>query len=453
MGKLFGTDGIRGIANTELTPELALRVGRAAAQVFTRNSGAPRVLIGRDTRISGELIQASLSAGLMSAGASVGICGVLPTPAIAYLVTELGADAGAVISASHNPVEDNGIKFFGPDGFKLSDDREGEIETLVDAEMVRPTGSEVGHSIDVLGAEDRYIGHALLSTDEVALDGIRVVVDCAHGAAYRTSPEALARAGAEVIPINVEPTGTNINVDCGSTNPEVVAKIVMQYRADVGLAHDGDADRVIAVDERGSVVDGDAIIAILASELKELDRLPGNLAVVTVMANLGLRHALAARGIQIVETAVGDRYVIEAMRERGAAIGGEQSGHVIFLDYGTTGDGLVTGLRLLARMASSGKHLSELASIVERFPQVLLNVRVANRNGLGGAQRVWRQVESATKRLGEDGRVLVRPSGTEPLVRVMVEATDEATASEVASEIAAVVEKELGSAGNGTDTY
>lgn len=444
--KLFGTDGVRGVANVDLTPELALGLGRAAAAVLgtlSEDGSRPAVLLTRDTRASGDLLEAALAAGLLSAGADVVHCGVLPTPAAAFLATELGVAAAGVISASHNPAGDNGIKFFGPDGFKLSDAREEEIESLLDAALDRPTRGEVGRAHILADAEDRYVAHALRALDGRRLEGLRVVVDCAHGAAYRTSARALAEAGADVAVLNAEPDGTNINDGCGSTAPEVVARAVVEMGADAGLAHDGDADRVIAVDEQGTVIDGDAIIAALTLELKEQGRLSGGVVVATVMANLGFRVAMAAMGVKVVETAVGDRYVIEAMREHGAVIGGEQSGHVVLLDYSTTGDGLITGLRLLGRMASTGRRLSELAQVVRRFPQVLLNVQVGRRERLAQADRVWEAVGLAESRLGDDGRVLVRPSGTEPVVRVMVEAADEETAVSVANGIAAVIREEL----------
>ncbi|MGH2768336.1 MAG: phosphoglucosamine mutase, partial [Actinomycetota bacterium] len=430
----------------ELTPEFVMSLGRAAAAVFRSSSGSerPAVLTVRDTRASGDLLESALAAGLLSAGSDVFTCGVLPTPAAAFLVADVGAVAGAVISASHNPAEDNGIKFFGPDGFKLTDAQEEQIEKLLDEPPEVLWGGEVGRIAGLPDAEDRYVEHALRALEGRRLDGMRVVVDCAHGAAFRTSPRALEEAGAEVIVLNAEPNGANINVRCGSTSPRAAAEAVLAHGADAGLAHDGDADRVIAVDERGQVVDGDAMIAALALELKEQGRLCGDLVVSTVMANLGLRLALVEAGIRLIESPVGDRFVIEAMRAHGAVLGGEQSGHLIFADLGTTGDGLVTGLRLLGRMASTGRRLSELVGIVERFPQVLINVAVGERDRLGEAERVWQAVEEAGIRLGEGGRVLVRPSGTEPLVRVMVEASDEITANSVAEEIASVVEKELG---------
>jgi phosphoglucosamine mutase len=458
VGRLFGTDGVRGIANVELTPELALRLGRAAATAFRSRHRRPSVLIVRDTRRSGDLLEAALSAGLLSAGSDVYACGVLPTPAAAFLAPDVGADAGAVVSASHNPAAHNGIKFFGPDGYKLNDDEEAGIEALMErsgrsggpeAPLKAPDqhlvlGADVGRILSLPDAEDRYVAHALRCLEGRRLEGIRVVVDCANGAAYRTSPRALAEAGAEVVPMNVEPDGMNINVDCGSTDPSRLGEAVVRLGADVGLAHDGDADRVLAVDSRGDLVDGDTIIAILATELHETGRLPGDLVVTTVMANLGFRVGMAAAGIGLVETAVGDRYVIEAMRRHGAGIGGEQSGHVILSDCSTTGDGLITGLRLLARMAATGRPLSELARVVERYPQVLVNVAVRDRSALGGAARVWEAVEAVKTELGDLGRVLVRPSGTEAVVRVMVEASESATAEQAAATIVDAVLRDLG---------
>jgi phosphoglucosamine mutase len=442
--RLFGTDGVRGIANLELTPEIALRLGRAAATAFRSRHARPSVLIVRDTRRSGDLLEAALSAGLLSAGADVLSCGVLPTPAAAFLAPDVGADAGAVVSASHNPASHNGIKFFGRDGFKLNDAEEEGIESLLDVPGGMAVGAEVGMVSSLPDAEDRYVAHALRSLEGRRLDGMKVVVDCAHGAAFRTSPRALEEAGAGVIAINVEPDGMNINVGCGSTAPEAVAEAVISLHADVGLAHDGDADRVLAVDAHGHLVDGDAILAILATELKEQGRLAGEMVVTTVMANLGFRLAMASAGIEIVETAVGDRYVIEAMRRHGAGIGGEQSGHVILAGCSTTGDGLITGLRLLGRMASTRQTLADLAKVVERYPQVLVNVPVRDREALREAEAVWETVEHVRRELGDLGRVLVRPSGTEAVVRVMVEAADTATAQEAAAAIVDAVLRDLG---------
>lgn len=427
---------MRGVANSQLTPDLAVRLGRAAARVLAGTGARQRVVIARDTRISGPMIQSALAAGFMSAGVDVVDAGVLPTPAVAFLVKVLGARAGAVISASHNPFSDNGIKFFGADGFKLTDGQEERIEALVDA----GSGDDRPGTIESwAGAGELYVSHALQSLEGRRLDGLRIVLDCSHGAAFTTSPEAFRRAGAEALVLNAEPDGVNINAGCGSQHLKGLADRVRQSEAHLGLAHDGDADRVIAVDERGRVVDGDGLIAALAIELKEAERLSGNLVVSTVMANLGFRRAMATAGIDLAETPVGDRYVLETMRHRGAAIGGEQSGHVIFSEFSTTGDGLITGLRLAGLMASTGRALSDLAAVVERFPQVLLNVRVADARQAGASPELAQAVEQARRDLGDSGRVLVRPSGTEPLVRVMVEARDMETAESVAKSLAAVI--------------
>jgi phosphoglucosamine mutase len=446
MTSLFGTDGVRGVANTELTPELALALGRAVGAWLPGERRS--VVVGRDTRPSGDLLEMAFSAGVMSVGAHALRCGILPTPAIAFLAGELGAGAGAVLSASHNPVADNGIKLFGGDGYKLTDEQQDRIEALLDSPragmLPRPTGSEVGRTAFVEDARERYLVHVLAALEGARLDGLKVVVDCAWGASCATTPEALARAGADVVALNAAPKGDLINVGCGSNAPGVVAAAVREHGADAGLAHDGDADRVIAVDERGSVVDGDAMIALLALELQERGRLPGDLVVTTVMANLGFRLAMRQRGISVVETEVGDRAVIEAMRTHGAALGGEQSGHVIFGEHATTGDGLLTGLRVLRRMASSACPLSELAAVVRRAPQVLVNVPVRDRSRLDGADRLWKAVSAAQELLGESGRVLVRASGTEPLVRVMVEAAEESLARGVAEELAEIVQQDLG---------
>jgi phosphoglucosamine mutase len=439
MGKLFGTDGVRGVANSQLTPDLALRLGRAAATELASGRKRPRVVIGRDTRVSGPMLQSALAAGIMSAGAEVVDAGIVPTPAVAFWVTTLGASAGAVISASHNPYLDNGIKFFGGDGFKLTDEQESRIEDLVDA---GPSGSVMGSSGALTDAHHLYVKHALDSLEGRSLEGLRVVLDCSNGAAFRTSPEAFHRAGAEVTVINADPDGVNINAGCGSQHLDGLVDRVRATGADLGLAHDGDADRVIAVDEQGRVVDGDCLIAALAIELKEAGRLDNNLVVSTVMANLGFRRAMAAAGIELVETPVGDRYVLEKMRETGAAIGGEQSGHVIFSKFSTTGDGLITGLRLAGLMVSSGRKLSELAAVVEKFPQVLVNVPVSDARRAGASKALADAVDAAQKDMGDRGRVLVRPSGTEPLVRVMVEAPDTQTADSVAAGLAALIAAE-----------
>lgn len=444
MPKLFGTDGVRGVANTELGPELAVALGRAAADVLRTEGARPKVVVGRDTRVSGDMLASALAAGLLSAGADVVRGRVLPTPAVAFLVQELGATAGAVISASHNPAADNGIKFFGHDGFKLSDEQEQQIENRVGSELNRPVGADIGRLEFVPDANDRYVSHALKALEGKTLGGLKIVVDCANGAAYKTTPEALRRAGADVILIGAEPDGLNINLNCGSLTPEVVAEAVVANNADLGLCHDGDADRVIAVDERGNIVDGDCMLGAIAIDLKCRSRLPGNRVVSTVMANLGLRRAMAEAGIELIETSVGDRFVLEAMLAKGAGVGGEQSGHLIFLDHCTTGDGLVTGLKIAALMASTGAKLSEISRAVPKFPQVLLNLPVSDREKLQGADEVWRAVDEAQNVLADTGRVLVRASGTEPLVRVMVEADTLEAANRAAERIAAAVTEELG---------
>lgn len=443
MPRLFGTDGVRGVANADLTPELALALGKAAAQVFANTERAPKVVVGRDTRASGDMLASALAAGLLSAGANVVRGRVLPTPAVAYLVTELGASAGAVVSASHNPAEDNGIKFFGPDGYKLNDQQEAQIEDLLDLEGKRLLGPGVGRLEFVSDANERYIAHALRSLEGRTLEGLKIVLDCANGAAYKTSPEAFRQAGAEVVVLGDRPDGVNINVGGGSLSPETVAEQVLANGAHLGLSHDGDADRVIAVDENGKVVDGDAMLASMALELKQQGRLKDDLVVTTVMANLGFHKAMEEAGIYVLEAPVGDRFVIEAMLSKGAVLGGEQSGHLIFRQWSTTGDGLITGLRLAALMRSSGKKLSQIAARIQKYPQVLVNVRVASKDRLAACEPVWQAVQDAVERLGSQGRVLVRASGTEPLVRVMVEAPDQVSADQIAAGIAGVVRTEL----------
>lgn len=440
-GLAFGTDGLRGVANDDLTPEVALAVGRAAAQVL--GTGRP-YLIGRDTRLSGPMLEAGLVAGLLSAGAVVLRAGIVPTPAVAYLGPSYRAAAGIVISASHNPVEDNGIKVFGGDGFKLPDATEAAIERLLDAapDGARPTGVSVGREVEARDAEDRYLAHLVALAPP--LRGLRVVVDCAFGAAYRVAPRLWRELGAEVIALNAEPDGGRINVECGSTHPSVLQRAVREHRADLGFSHDGDADRVIAADEHGRVVDGDAIMGICALALDREARLPGRAVVATVMSNVGLEIALRRAGIALERTRVGDRYVLERMREVGAALGGEQSGHVIFLDHATTGDGLVTALMLARVMVASARPLSELAEPFERYPQVLLNVRVGDRARFGGDGEIARAVESAASRLRGRGRVVVRPSGTEPLIRVMVECESEEEATSVAGELVEVIRRRIG---------
>ena len=434
MPKLFGTDGVRGVANLDLTPELVYSLGRAAADAIM--GGVGKLVVGRDTRISGRSLESALVAGAVSGGAEPISIGVIPTPAVAYLTTHLGASLGAVISASHNPYQDNGIKFFGPEGYKLSEDQESSIE----AAMTDGNGESAESLTPLAGAEELYVSHCLGCLEGVRLEGLRVVLDCAHGASFRTSPRALEEAGADLLVINAEPDGLNINLESGSTHPEAVAAAVLEHRADVGLAHDGDADRLIAVDERGQVVDGDTIIAALAIDMKHEGRLKGDLVVSTVMANLGFRRAMQSAGIELIETDVGDRYVVEAMIARGAVLGGEQSGHVILTEHATTGDGLITALRLL-RLLADGQKLSEVASVVEKHPQVIRNVKVKNKSTLGASKEVASAVKASKARLGEDGRVLIRASGTEPIVRVMVEAADAEVAEAEAAQLGELISK------------
>ncbi len=424
MGRLFGTDGVRGRFGRELTTDLARDLGRAAVVVLARyERGAPTFVIGRDTRASGQQLEAALVEGITAGGGDVYLVGVEPTPAIAFMTTALSAGSGIVISASHNPPADNGIKFFGPYGFKLSDDLEEEIE----AEVARDGGrtGPTGQLLDLPDDAPDYVEHVVAAA-EGRLDGMRVVVDCANGAASGVAPEVLRRLGAEVYPIFAEPDGSNINVGCGALHPEVVAGAVVAARADAGVAHDGDADRALFADARGNVIDGDQVLAACALAMQERGRLDGGLVVSTVMSNLGFRVAMREAGIRVIEASVGDRYVLEQMQEHGAVLGGEQSGHVIFRDHGTTGDGLVTAVRFLSIASKKGVSVAELAGCMRRFPQVLVNVEVARRDGLENAGAIWEAVRASEIELGSSGRVLVRASGTEPLVRVMVEAeTDE----------------------------
>jgi phosphoglucosamine mutase len=450
VGTLFGTDGVRGLANADLTPELALALGRAVVGVLRAErpdaAGRPAVVVGRDPRASGTLLESALVAGILSAGGDVLAAGVVPTPAVAFLTRHYRAAAGAVISASHNAMPDNGIKFFGPEGFKLPDAVEGRIEAAVGAAdhgAPRPVGAEVGGLRPAADdAVEAYLAHLLDGVPD--LGGLEVVVDCANGAAAEIAPEAYRRAGAKVTAVAAEPDGHNINDGVGSTHPEHVQAALARTGAAVGLAHDGDADRLLAVDERGRLVDGDVILAIAALDARDRGALPTGTVVTTVMTNLGFRKAMAEHGIAVEQTAVGDRYVLEAMLAGGHTLGGEQSGHLIYLDRATTGDGLLTGLRLLGVVARTGRPLSELATVMGRLPQVLVNVRVADRHALDGATAVWQAVAAEEARLGDGGRVLVRPSGTEALVRVMVEAETEQEARATADRLAALVARELG---------
>jgi phosphoglucosamine mutase len=430
----------------EVTAELALDLSVAAAHVLG-DAGAfaghrPVAVVGRDPRASGEFLESAVVAGLASAGVDVLRVGILPTPAIAYLTDTLDADLGVVLSASHNPMPDNGIKFFARGGHKLPDEIEDAIERRIGEEWQRPTGAEVGRVSDNGGSAERYVRH-LLSTLPNRLDGLRVVVDCAHGAAATVAPEALRRAGAEVIAIGAEPTGLNINDGYGSTHLNRLRAAVPAHGADAGIALDGDADRCLAVDSAGVEVDGDQIMAVLALAMREAGTLAHDTLVATVMSNLGLRIAMRREGIRLVQTAVGDRYVLEAMKAGGFSLGGEQSGHVLLLDHATTGDGLLTGLHLLARTAAAGKPLTEMAAVVTRFPQVLVNVQGVDKSRLDTCAEVLAEVAAVEASLGESGRVLLRPSGTEPLVRVMVEAGTEAAARAAAERLAGVVQKSL----------
>ncbi|MCH4249334.1 MAG: phosphoglucosamine mutase [Microbacteriaceae bacterium] len=447
MARLFGTDGVRGLANRDLTVDLALNLARCGADVLGRSARAegrrPTAVLGRDPRVSGEFLGSAVAAGLASAGVDVMDAGVLPTPATAFLVGDLGADFGVMISASHNPAEDNGIKFFARGGLKLDDAIEDEIAAALDGPKLAPTGSDVGRIRRFADAEDRYLVH-LLGTLPNRLDGIRMVLDCANGAASAVSPQVFTDAGADVTVIGAEPDGYNINAGVGSTHIERLQNLVRARGADVGIAHDGDADRCLAVDENGRVIDGDQIMAILALALQGRGELAQDTLVCTVMSNLGLKLAMRKAGIQIAETKVGDRYVLEEINAHGYSLGGEQSGHVIMRRFATTGDGLLTGLQLLAALRASGVPLSVLADrAMTRLPQTLINVRVVDKHRLEGNQPIADAVHEAQAALGDTGRVLLRPSGTEPLIRVMVEAADTGTSQTWATRLAGVVETAL----------
>jgi phosphoglucosamine mutase len=444
MGRLFGTDGVRGVAGVDLTEDLATRLGRAAVVVLGRHRGStPAFLVGRDTRRSGEDLERALVEGIHSMGGDVIAVGVEPTPAVAFLTVVLGASSGVVISASHNPPEYNGIKFFDAAGMKLPDELEDEIEAALDEESPGPLTT--GRWLPADAGRERYLEH-LSSAAEAALDGMSVVVDCANGAASGVAPEVLARLGAEVHPIFAAPDGLNINVGCGALHPEVVAAEVVRLGADAGLALDGDADRAVFADQHGVVVDGDGVLAACAIGMKRRGRLADDLVVTTVMANLGFHLAMREAGIRVATTQVGDRYVLEEMMRSGAMLGGEQSGHVIFREHATTGDGLLTAVRFLSLVAADRSTVSDVAGCMHRFPQVLVNVGVRHRDGLAEAVEVERAIAAAEAELGQAGRVLVRASGTEPIVRVMVEAEDEATASRHAEAIAQTVVRSLGAA-------
>ncbi|MFG3230377.1 phosphoglucosamine mutase [Streptomyces antibioticus] len=452
MGRLFGTDGVRGVANADLTAEMALGLSVAAAHVLaeagTFEGHRPVAVVGRDPRASGEFLEAAVVAGLASAGVDVLTVGVLPTPAVAHLTGVLGADLGVMLSASHNAMPDNGIKFFARGGHKLADELEDRIESVYEEHRrgepwERPTGSGVGRVRAYDEGFDRYVAH-LIAVLPNRLDGLKIVLDEAHGAAARVSPEAFARAGAQVVTIGAEPDGLNINDGCGSTHLEKLTAAVVEHGADLGIAHDGDADRCLAVDHLGEEIDGDQILSVLALAMRERGVLRSDTVVATVMSNLGFKLAMEREGIQLVRTAVGDRYVLEEMKQHGYALGGEQSGHVIILDHATTGDGTLTGLLLAARVAQTKRPLRELAGIMERLPQVLVNVPDVDRTRVGDSAELADAVADAERELGETGRVLLRPSGTEPLVRVMVEAADIDQARAVAGRLADVVKSALG---------
>lgn len=446
MARLFGTDGVRGLANRDITAESAMSLAQAAALVLGEESRSrgkkPVAVIGRDPRISGEFLAAAISAGLASSGVDVFDAGVLPTPATAFLTADLEADFGVMISASHNPAPDNGIKFFSRGGHKLPDEVEDQIEAAIAKPNLAPVGQEIGHVRRFADAEDRYLIH-LLGTLPNDLAGIKVVLDCANGAASAVSPQVFKDAGAEVFVIGNDPDGHNINLGCGSTHLSALQSAVLDKKADLGIAHDGDADRTLAVDATGSVVDGDQIMAILAIAAKRRGELARNTLVATVMSNFGLRIAMKEAGIELIETKVGDRYVLEEIRSGGYTLGGEQSGHVIFSRFATTGDGILTGLQLVAEMARTKSSLRDLAAVMKVYPQVLINVPGVDKSKATSDEEIQRVVQEAELELGSNGRVLLRPSGTEPLVRVMVEATEPGTAQSWAERIARVVEKQL----------
>jgi phosphoglucosamine mutase len=446
VARLFGTDGVRGIANRDLTAELALQLSFAAAHVLGRSRGSATgrslAVVGRDPRASGEFLEAAVVAGLASAGVDVCRVGVLPTPGVAFLTASDGADFGVMISASHNPMPDNGIKFFARGGLKLDDDLEDAIEAALDVGGDRPAGAGVGRVFDAPGAVDRYVRH-LLSTISVPLSGLRIVVDCANGAASLAAPRALQQAGADVTAIHNRPDGLNINEGCGSTHLGELQKAVVAHGADAGFAFDGDADRCLAVDSSGQVVDGDQLLAVLALAEHQAATLVGGTVVATVMSNLGFLQAMRAAGIRVVQAKVGDRYVLEEMRTGGYTLGGEQSGHVIMSTHATTGDGTLTALHVVAQMAASGRSLADLAGVMQRMPQVLINVPDVDKLRADREPAVLAAVRDAEAELGDRGRVLLRPSGTESLVRVMVEAESEADARSMAERLADVVKSAL----------
>jgi len=448
MGKLFGTDGIRGVANIHpMTTEMAMQVGRGTAFIFKNQKKRHRIVIGKDTRLSGYMIENALVAGICSMGVDVLLVGPLPTPGIAYITTSMRADAGIVISASHNPFQDNGIKIFSGSGFKLPDQLENKIEELIFSDQtasLRPTAQEVGKAFRVDDAVGRYVVYLKNSfPKEQSLEGMRIVLDCAHGAAYRVAPAVFEELGAKVIPLGIDPNGENINFQCGSLHPQVVSQAVKEHGADIGISLDGDADRAIFSDELGNVVDGDQILSLCAYDLRKANRLKKNTLVATVMSNLGLDLAMKERGIKVVRTQVGDRYVVEEMGRGGYNLGGEQSGHLIFLDYNTTGDGVLSALQVLAVMKREEKKLSEMATLMKTFPQVLLNVPVPKKRDPQQIPEVASLIKKIQKKLSDRGRILVRPSGTENLIRVMAEGENARDISAYAEEIAECIRKNM----------
>ena len=449
MRKLFGTDGVRGIANVyPLTSEMALQIGRATAYIFKNSTRRHKVVIGKDTRISGYMLEQALASGICSMGVDVLLVGPMPTPAVAYITTGMRADAGMVISASHNPYQDNGIKIFARDGFKLPDDDESAIEDLIFGQKIdslRPTATAIGKAFRIDDAHGRYIEYCKsVFPKGMTLDGLRIVLDCAHGATYKMAPIIFSELGAEVIAIGVNPNGQNINKNCGALHPEVVAKQVVKHKADLGIALDGDGDRVAIVDRRGIYLDGDYVMAICALDMLEAKTLKKKTLVTTVMSNLGLDYAIKKAGGKVVRTKVGDRYVVDEMRAEGYNFGGEQSGHHIFLDYSTTGDGILSALQLLAVMRKNHKPLAELAGVLQKLPQVLRNVPVKEKQDLTHLHSVSDAIERVEKKLRDRGRVLVRYSGTEPLVRIMVEGPNQKECQHFAEEIGKAITKELG---------
>lgn len=448
MGKLFGTDGIRGVANEyPMTAEMAVKIGRAVVRLFKRPGHVPRIIIGKDTRISGDMLEGALAAGICSMEGNVIVTGILPTPGIAFLTGSMRADAGIVISASHNPLEDNGIKIFDSEGFKLPEEKEAAIEELLFSESIsslHPAPRELGRATRLNDAGGRYIVFLKHSFPKnISIDGIRVALDCAHGATYKVAPDTFRELGADVTTLFNEPDGRNINVDCGSQHPQTLAKKVVERKAAVGFAFDGDGDRLIAVDEKGNILTGDQVLTICAASLKKEGRLVNNLVVRTVMSNMGMSLALRGIGIGSVMTEVGDRAVIKAMQAEGAVIGGEDSGHIIFLDHHTTGDGIITALQILAVMKKEGKPLSELAKIMKIFPQALINVEVRKRNNIETMPEIVRVVKDVEEKLGGEGRVLVRYSGTQNVCRVMVEGPTTELTEECCLRIAEVLKKEF----------